>query len=76
MPVEMPEKTRQLFLIFRKAVQHERESQAMYKHAAELCQDVELKNLIESFYQDEVRHEEALIQRYNSLREIHGDRDE
>jgi len=71
-PVEMPEKTSQLFLIFKQAVQRERESQAMYKHAAELCQDEELRKLLESFYRDEVRHEEALIQRYNSLREIHG----
>ena len=72
MPVEMPEKTRQLFMIFRDAVQRERESQAMYKHAAELCQDEELKQLLEGFYRDEVRHEEALIQRYNDLRDTYG----
>jgi rubrerythrin len=69
---EMPEMTKQLFLIFREAVQREQEAQALYRRAAELCQDEELKKLIESFYQDEVRHEEALIQRYNDLRNIYG----
>jgi rubrerythrin len=72
----MPEKTRQLFLIFRDAVRREREAQTLYQHAAGLCQDEELKKLFESFYKDEVRHEEALIQRYNRLREIHGAQDE
>jgi rubrerythrin len=71
----MSEKTRQLFLIFRDAVQREREAQTLYQHAAELCQEEDLKKLFESFYKDEVRHEEALIQRYNRLREIHGVQD-
>ena len=34
MPEEMPEKTRQLFLIFRDAVQRERDAQVTYKRAA------------------------------------------
>jgi rubrerythrin len=69
---EMPEKARQLFLIFRKAVQREREAQNTYKHAAELCEDKELKGLLVGFYRDEVRHESALVERYNSLCERYG----
>jgi rubrerythrin len=68
----MSEKTRELFMIFRDAVQREREAQAIYKRAADLCEDEEIKKLLESFYKDEVRHEEALIQRYNDLRNIYG----
>jgi len=75
-PREMPEKARQLFLIFKDAVQREREAQAIYQHAAELCQDEELKQLLEGFYRDEVRHEEALIQRYNDLRDRYGVQEE
>ncbi len=67
MPEEMPEKTRQLFLIFRDAVQREREAQITYKRAAELCEDKELKGLLMGFYRDEVRHEKALVQQYNRL---------
>jgi rubrerythrin len=72
----MPEKTKQLFLIFRDAVQREREAQTIYQHAAELCQDEELKKLLEGFQRDEVRHEKALIERYNRLRKLYGVQDE
>ena len=72
MPEEMPEKTRQLFLIFRDAVQREREAQITYKHAAELCEDKELKRLLKGFYRDEARHEKALVQRYNRVRKRYG----
>ena len=76
MPGEMPEKIKQLFLIFRDAVQREREARTTYQQAADLCQDEELKKLLESFSRDEARHEEALIQRYNRLRDIYGVQDE
>jgi rubrerythrin len=67
-PNEMPEKEGELFLIFRDAVQREREAQATYKHAAELCEDKQLKKLLMGFYRDETRHEKALVQQYNRLR--------
>jgi rubrerythrin len=63
----MPDKTRQLFLIFRDAVQREREAQTTYKHAAGLCEDKELRGLLMGFYRDEARHEKALVQQYNRL---------
>ena len=76
MPGEMPEKIKQLFLIFKDAVRREQEAQTTYQQAAELCQDEELKSFLEGFYKDEVRHEQALIQRYNRLRETYGVQDE
>jgi rubrerythrin len=72
----MPEKIRQLFLIFKDAVQREREAQSIYQHAAELCQDEELKKLLESFRRDEARHEKMLVQRYNRLRNTYSIQDE
>jgi rubrerythrin len=64
----MSEKTKQLFLIFRDAVQREREAQASYKRAAQLCEDKRLKGILMGFYRDEARHERVLVQRYNRLR--------
>jgi rubrerythrin len=72
----MPEKIRQLFLIFKDAVQREREAQSIYQHAAALCQDEELKKLLEGFRRDESRHERMLVQRYNRLRKTYGIQDE
>lgn len=68
MPGEMPENTRRLFLIFKDAVERERDAQRIYKQAAELCEDEALRTLLEGFYKDEARHEKALLQRYNRLR--------
>ncbi len=67
MPIEMPEKTKQLFLLFRDAVQRERDAQTLYKEAAELCEDKVLKELLLGFYKDEARHEKLLVQRYNRI---------
>ena len=72
----MPEKVKQLFLIFKDAVQREQEAQTTYQQAAELCQDEELKRLLEGFHKDEVRHEKALIRQYNHLRKTYGVEDE
>jgi rubrerythrin len=72
----MPEKTKQLFLIFRDAVQREREAQTIYQQAAALCQDEELKKVLEGFYRDEAFHEKTLVERYNRLRNIYGVQDE
>jgi rubrerythrin len=71
-PEEMSEKTRQLFFIFKDAVQREQEAQKIYQHAAKFCQDDELKKLFEEFSRDEARHEKALIRRYNRLRKMYG----
>jgi len=74
-PGEMPEKTRELFLIFKDAVERERDAQSLYKHATELCEDPALKELLEGFRKDEVRHEKALLQRYSRLRKRYNVQD-
>ena len=69
---EMPEKTRQLFLLFKDAVERERGAQSLYKRAAELCEDETLRGLFEGFYKDELRHEKMLLARYKRLRKEHN----
>jgi rubrerythrin len=72
----MPEKTRRLFLMFKDAMQRERDAQSLYKQAAALCEDEALKELLEGFRKDEVRHEKELLQRYNRLRKRYNVQDE
>ena len=66
------EKTKQLFSIFKDAVQREREAQILYKQAADLCEDEELRGFLEGLAKDEARHEKVLMQRYNRLAKKHG----
>ena len=72
MNTPLPEKVQKLFLIFKQAVEDERNAQVMYKKAAELCEDEMCREVFEGFYNDEVRHEKILMQRYNMLREKYG----
>jgi rubrerythrin len=73
MPKEMSEKTKRVFSIFKMAIAGEQTAQAMYKEAAELCEDKPLKKILEGFVQDETRHEQELVNRYNRLRSEYGD---
>jgi rubrerythrin len=68
MPEEVPDKVRKLFLMFRNAVQREREAQRLYKRAVELCDDQEHRELLEGFGKGQLRHEKALVQGCNRLR--------
>jgi rubrerythrin len=72
MSKEMSERTKRVFSIFKKAIEGERSGQAMYKEAAELCEDQSLKKIFEGFYQDEIRHEQELLKRYALLRDEYG----
>ncbi len=68
MPDQMSEKLGKLFIIFKKAVESEREAQEMYKEAILLCEDELTKKVLEGLYQDEIRHERNVIGSYNRLR--------
>ena len=67
MPEEMSEQTEKLFLLFKSAIDAERKAQDMYKKAMELTDDEEFKEVLEGFYQDEVRHERKLMDQYNMI---------
>jgi rubrerythrin len=64
-------RTRRLFEIFKMAVEDERRAQRQYKEALSLCDDPDTARLLEQLYEDEVRHEQDLMERYNELRSIH-----
>jgi len=65
----MPEKVKALFLIFKKAVDAERVAQKMYLEALDQTDDPVLKKILNDFYQDEVRHENELMEQYKRLRD-------
>ncbi len=46
---EVSEKTKRVFSIFKMAIAGEQSAQAMYKEAAELCEDQPLKKILEAF---------------------------
>ena len=64
----MPEKVKAMFLIFKKAVDAEREAQKMYLDALDQTDDPFLKKILKGFYKDEVRHEKELMEQYKRLR--------
>jgi rubrerythrin len=72
MSAEVPGKVKQLFLLFRKAVEEERKAQKMYEDAMLLCEDKELAKILEAFHKDEMHHEEVIMEQYNKLREGYG----
>ncbi len=73
---KLPENIGKLFLIFKQAVEAERAAQATYLQAKNLSDDNVLKEIFEGFYQDEMRHEHVLIERYKKLRQDFNVEDE
>jgi rubrerythrin len=68
----IPDNVSKLFLLFKQAVEDERRAQIMYKEAMDLCEDDSTREILEELYEDEVRHEHKLLERYNALRREHG----
>lgn len=67
-PRAMTEKERKLFAIFRSAIQAERDAQAMYQEAMDLCEDPMLKAVFKGFKEDEARHEKGVLARYHQFK--------
>lgn len=72
MTENITDKEKELFEIFKMAIEDERKAQAMYKNAIALCDDKQTKELLERFYKEEVFHEQKIIERYNKLRKGPG----
>ena len=64
----MSEKEKELYAIFKKAVQGEREAQAMYEKAIGLSDDPMLTAVLKGFLEDERRHEKGVMARYHQFR--------
>lgn len=65
----MTERDKQLFLIFRRAVESEREAQAMYLEAMTVCDRPEIHGLLERLHEEEKAHERDLMAHYTALKE-------
>jgi len=69
------EQHRRLLKLFHKAIEEERAAQHLYKVLWELCDDPELKQVLEDLRGDEEEHEKQLIERYADYRERFADED-
>jgi rubrerythrin len=65
----MTERQRRLFSLFKLAIESEQSAQKLYQDAMALCDDKELKDIIEGFYGEEVKHERVLLEKYRQYRE-------
>jgi rubrerythrin len=65
----MTAKQKKLFEVFKAAISAEQEAQSMYRGAAELCDDEEIRAILLTLSQDETRHEHSLMKLYASYRE-------
>lgn len=69
--LEKPKATkqhRQLFRLFREAIEAERGAQRLYAEARDTCEDRSLKRVLEGFRKDEAKHEKILLERYKKYR--------
>ena len=64
----LSEKQRQLFELFKVAIEREQEAQQIYADMTLNCEDGELRQVIETLRESERLHEELLLERYKFLR--------
>ena len=68
MAKELTEKQEKLLVLFKDAIEKEREAQEAYAEMLLIADEPTLKSLIESFIEQEKRHEEILTKKYAELR--------
>ena len=66
--MSLAEKLKLLFDIFKQAIECERDAQKMYKDAIALCEDQETIRTLEDLCNDEILHEERLMEHYKRLK--------
>ncbi|MHB1381926.1 MAG: hypothetical protein ACYCXJ_06860 [Thermoleophilia bacterium] len=75
MAKELTEKQEKLLVLFRSAIENERAAQEEYGEMLLVADEPTLKSLIESFIEQERRHEETLTKKYAELRKTDEFRD-
>jgi rubrerythrin len=68
MTVPLTPKQERILVLFKLAIEKERDSQKLYSEMLLNCEDPELKPIIESLRVAEQTHEEILLDRYAALR--------
>lgn len=65
----LSKRQKQLFLIFKRAIEAERSAQVMYTEAQRFCDDPTLKEVLQGIVKEEAGHEKALLRWYARLKE-------
>ena len=58
----------ELFKIFKMAITAEKNAQNLYKKAEEVCDDEDIRAILQSFYKEEVNHEDLLMGMYKDFK--------
>jgi hypothetical protein len=64
----LTEKQERILILFKVAIERERDAQKLYSEMLMNCEDPELKEIIESLRVAEQTHEEILLDRYAAMR--------
>ena len=64
----MCENDKQLYSLFKTAIESERKAQSLFKQAIQYCAKPIMKEILQGLYEEEVKHEKALIDLYNEIR--------
>ena len=68
------DREKKLFLIFKMAIESERDAQARYKEAEQYCDDPALKKILQTIGKEEASHEKALVRWYEIIKKRVSDR--
>jgi rubrerythrin len=70
MPSEplMTEGHQKLFSLFKLAIEMERQQQEIFLEVLEVCDDDELRTLVEALHRGEIQHEQILLDNYEKYR--------
>jgi rubrerythrin len=64
----LSKRQKRLFLIFKRAIEAERNAQTMYNEAQRYCDDPALKRILQAIAKEEADHEKALVRWYARLK--------
>ncbi len=64
----LTEKQEKLLVLFKGAIEREREAQKVYSEMVPLNDDPTIKHILEQFIEQERQHEKTLLKIYNDLR--------
>ena len=62
------DKTEKFFAAFKLAIDEEQKAYDLYLHLAELCDEEDLKELLNEFAADELEHKKILMDKYKGLK--------
>jgi rubrerythrin len=64
----LTEKQQKLLVLFKGAIESEKEAQEVYREMLSLNNDPAIQRVVEGLLSEEIQHEEKLLEMYNELR--------